>query len=161
MVEHLPARTADWDWCEATSVCLRETTRVFGPGANAEDAAQEAVLRAWRHRGSCATPARPHGWLRTIARREAVRILAERTAVPTDDVLGVEAPDHAADAELRADVGRALEGLSVHDRALIVGRYFADMTQEALAAHLGLPEGTTKVQLHRVRARLRKSLPMP
>lgn len=77
------------------------------------------------------------------------------------DVVAAASPDHAADVELRVDVARALAGLSDHDRALVAGRYFADMTQQALADHLGMPEGTTKVQLHRARARLRKSLSMP
>lgn len=77
------------------------------------------------------------------------------------EVAAPTSPDHAADVELRVDVARALAGLSQHDQALLAGRYFADMTQQVLADHLGTPEGTTKVQLHRARARLRESLSMP
>src|SRR4051794_12269275 len=64
----------EWDWGELRQRCLRETRRVLGQGGAAEDATQEALIRAWRQRDSCQDPRRPGPWISTIARREALRL---------------------------------------------------------------------------------------
>ena len=66
----------------------------------------------------------------------------------------------AADAHvvLAIDVRRALAELSEGDRRLLLARYWADMTQREVADLLGMPAGTAKVRLHRLRARLRPTL---
>ena len=46
----------------------------------------------------------------------------------------------------RADLQAALERLSESERALLAMRYEEDLTQAAIAARLGIPEGTVKVQ---------------
>jgi RNA polymerase sigma-70 factor (ECF subfamily) len=50
---------------------------------------------------------------------------------------------------------QALSKLRPEERTLIHLRYVEDLTQGEVAARLGVPEGTVKVRLHRVRARLR------
>ena len=59
-----PRRTPEWGAIHR--LCLNETRRILGPGARADDAAQEAIIRAWRHwdrrSHSDAVPA----WVRTI-----------------------------------------------------------------------------------------------
>jgi DNA-directed RNA polymerase specialized sigma24 family protein len=66
----------------------------------------------------------------------------------------------AADAHvvLAIDVRRALAELSEGNRRLLLARYRADMTQREVADLLGMPDGTAKVRLHRLRARLRPTL---
>src|SRR5687768_901421 len=64
----------DWDWSDLRLRCLTETRRVLGHGGAAEDATQEALIRAWRQRDSCQDPRRPGPWISTIARREALRL---------------------------------------------------------------------------------------
>jgi RNA polymerase sigma factor (sigma-70 family) len=58
----------------------------------------------------------------------------------------------------RADLHAALNSLSERDRKLIELRYEEDLTQEAIAKRLGVPDGTIKVRLHRVRHRLREEM---
>jgi RNA polymerase sigma-70 factor, ECF subfamily len=53
-------------------------------------------------------------------------------------------------------VQQALSALTLEERRLIDLRYKDDLAQPAIASLLGLPEGTVKVQLHRLRKRLRK-----
>ena len=69
------------------------------------------------------------------------------------------APDIAAaltDDEVFAPAAaQALSVLGPEDRALLRLRYEEDLTQGQVAERLGIPEGTVKVRLHRVRARLR------
>ncbi len=73
---------------------------------------------------------------------------------------GAARPPPAADAHvvLAIDVRRALAELSEGDRRLLLARYWADMTQREVADLLGMPDGTAKVRLHRLRARLRPTL---
>ena len=63
-----------WDWGWVRKTCWEEARRVLGPSAAAEDAAQEAAIKAWRHHASCRTPEHPRPWLAAIARREAFRL---------------------------------------------------------------------------------------
>jgi len=149
---------AQWNWTALRAQCLREAQRVLGRNAAAEDAAQEAALKAWRHRASCQTPERPEPWIATIAQREALRQRPAAGLQPLD-----AAPEPAVEAcerhsVLRIDVARALGGVSSADKRLLLARYWADMTQQDAADLLELPAGTAKVRLHRLRARLRPLL---
>jgi len=108
----------------------------------------------------CRCPEDPTGWLRTIVRHEAFRArerqgaLREKVRRAGDEPQRMEQPD----VPLRLDVRTALRGLSAEDRALIALRYQGDLTQEHVAKLMGLPEGTVKVRLHRLRARLSTQL---
>lgn len=62
------------------------------------------------------------------------------------------------DVPLRLDVRSALRRLSTEDRVLLALRYDGDLTQEHVAKLMGMPEGTVKVRLHRLRARLSTQL---
>ena len=57
----------------------------------------------------------------------------------------------------RADLHAALKRLNDRDRQLLELRYDEDLTQSAIARRLGIPEGTVKVRLHRVRDKLRRA----
>lgn len=147
-----------WDWTAARAICLREARRVLGPSPEAEDAAQEATLRAWRNRASCRAAGLRQAWLATIARREALRLAAARRAIPLDRSPEPASPSHEADALERIALRRAVGGLTPRDRKLLFARYWTDLTQDQLARSLDLPEGTAKVRLHRARAQLRRAL---
>ena len=129
--------------------------------AEAEDAVQEAFLRAWRNSGSCRTPDAPLPWLLQITRNEALRILrqnargGEQEEMPGEP--STEDPALASVGE-RVDIGRVLAELSHEDRRVLELRYTDDLTQPGVAAELGIPEGTVKVRLHRLRSTLREAL---
>lgn len=150
-----------WDWNAARAICLREARRVLGHAPEAEDAAQEATLRAWRNRSSCRAAGRRQAWLATIARREALRLASARRPIPVDGGVEPADPSHEADALDRIALREALARLGPRDRALLFERYWRDLTQDQLARSLGLPEGTAKVRLHRARAQLRRALSDP
>jgi RNA polymerase sigma-70 factor (ECF subfamily) len=128
--------------------------------SEAEDIAQDAVLRAWRRRSTLRDDARRNEWLGTIVRNEAFRQREKLRPEPVDTVEsreGVEDEGIVATVE-RADVHAALQRLSERDRKLIELRYEEDLTQEAIARRLGVPDGTVKVRLHRLRHRLREEI---
>lgn len=127
--------------------------------SEAEDIAQDALLRAWRRRSTLREADRRNQWLATIVRNEAFRQHARVRPDPTATIEtyeGVEDPQVVATVE-RADLHAALKALSDRDRELLELRYNEDLTQEAIARRLGIPEGTVKVRLHRARNKLRRA----
>lgn len=124
-------------------------------------------MRAWRRRATCRGEDRVP-WMRQIARNEALRLLArrrtrsERELLDDETILSLVADDGAEEEReellLRLQVGQVVERLSIDDRRLLALRYEGDLSQPEVARMLGIPEGTVKVRLHRLRGRLRKEL---
>jgi RNA polymerase sigma factor (sigma-70 family) len=127
----------------------------------AEDAVQEALVRAWMRseRGerleslpawvaAVALNQTRSGWRRTMAERRARHRLPQRAAVqppPSDDHL---------------EVTQALSRLPRRQREVTVLRYLLEMTTAEVAAALGIGEGTVKSSLARARAHLVDTLAM-
>lgn len=149
---------ADWDWGLVRAQCLREAQGVLGQSGGAEDAAQEAAVRAWRRQDSCQTPERPQPWVATIARNEALRIAARPVADPLEAAGEPAADSHEDEVLGHADMDRAIAALSGVDREVIRGRYWDDLDYRQLGRLLHVPEGTVRVRLHRALARLREAL---
>lgn len=125
--------------------------------SEAEDIAQDALLRAWRRRSTLRDFERRNYWLATIVRNEAFRQHARVRPDPTATIevqQGAEDEQVLATVEL-ADLHEAMEGLSEGDREILELRYEEDLTHPAIADRLGIPEGTVKVRLHRAREKLR------
>jgi RNA polymerase sigma-70 factor (ECF subfamily) len=148
-----------WEWGEAHRVCLRLAYRYASNASEAEDIAQDALLRAWRRRSTLREADRRNQWLATIVRNEAFR---QHARVRPDPTSTIELYEGAEDAQVvatveRADLHAALKRLSERDRRLLEMRYQEDLTQAAIARKLGIPEGTVKVRLHRARDKLRRA----
>jgi RNA polymerase sigma-70 factor, ECF subfamily len=147
-----------WEWGDAHRVCLRTAYRFASNPSEAEDIAQDALLRAWRRRTTLRESDRRNQWLATIVRNEAFRQHARVRPDPRSSIEltqgGAEDAEVVAAAE-RADLQAALRKLSQRERELLELRYEQDLTQRAIASQLGIPEGTVKVRLHRARNKLR------
>lgn len=169
-MQNLPTLKSDqgwdsWDWTELSASCLREARRLLGSEQDAQEAAQEALLRAWRRRDRQQQDGGEVWWVRQIARNEALRQLARRAR--TRD-LYTQAPVELLDAVLSGqevsqlaeiiDLREAIAELAPRDALLLRLRYEQDLTQPRLARLAGMPEGTVKIRLHRIRGRLRERL---
>ncbi|MGN6815378.1 MAG: RNA polymerase sigma factor [Solirubrobacterales bacterium] len=148
-----------WEWGEAHRVCLRMAYRFASNPSEAEDIAQDALLRAWRRRSTLRDSERRNQWLATIVRNEAFR---QHARVKPDLTATIELREGAEDEQVlatveTADLQAALAGLSERDRQLLEMRYEEDLTQAMIASRLGIPEGTVKVRLHRARDKLRRA----
>jgi len=154
-----------WDWPTARARCLRLAQRLLRHPEDAEEAVQEAMIRAWRARDECRAPAARTAWLLQITRHEAFRVAErrgrmrdrEQPASQSGELVSVRQCDLDG-VESRVSFDQALRLLQPHDRDLVRLRYAEDLTQEQVAARLDLPAGTVKVRLHRARERLRKAL---
>jgi RNA polymerase sigma-70 factor (ECF subfamily) len=130
--------------------------------ALAEDAVQEAMIRAWRDLPSLRDPERFDAWLRRLVvhacfdevRRARRRRRAESRAGPSATMV--------ADAQLalvrRDSVERALAQLTPMHRAALVMRHVQDLSVPEVAETLGIPLGTAKSRLHHAERAVREAM---
>jgi RNA polymerase sigma-70 factor, ECF subfamily len=162
--EERPRVAQNWDWGAIRVRCLREARRMLECERDAEEAVQEALLRAWRSHAQQREPGAELGWVLGITRNEALRSRARPHRRLESGTNADELPDRAsADDTVGAlvaalDIRRALDELAAEDVMLLRLRYERDLTQPRVAEVAGLPEGTVKVRLHRLRSRLRERL---
>jgi len=149
-------------------IAFRTACLLAGSSADAEEAAQEAFVKAWRAlpRFRTGAPFRP--WLLTIVANEArnrrraagrrgglaLRAAAERTsggAAPSPEAALL------AGGEREALLG-ALVALDERDQAVIACRYLLDLSERETADVLGCRPGTVKSRLSRALERMRAQL---
>ena len=142
-------------------VAFRTAMLITQSSAEAEEAAQDAFVKAWKalRRFRAGAPLRP--WLLTIVANEARnrRRSAGRQAALA---LRAEAPgaDRSAEsavlaAELRTALLDALSRLRPDDRLVLGCRYLLELSEAETAAALGVPTGTVKSRTSRALERLR------
>jgi RNA polymerase sigma factor (sigma-70 family) len=139
-----------------------------GDLASAEDIAQEAFVRAWKHAGAY-DPRRGSvvGWLLTITRNLAIDAVRVRRPVAFDPValLGLETPsgdrDLAELAVLSDDTMRlrsALAKLPEDQRRAIAMAGLLGYTAREVGEIEGIPLGTAKTRIRTALIRLRAVL---
>lgn len=132
---------------------FRLALRITGDRADAEDAAQEAFLRAWRALGRF-DPERPFGpWVLKIAANRALSKVEQRRPKAALEE-AAEVAETTRDREPGERLREALAGLSALDRAILSLRYEDGLPLADIAATLGILEGAAKVRLFRARERL-------
>lgn len=121
----------------------------------AEEAVQQAFVQAWRA-ASTFEPERPLGpWLRSIVRRTAVDLWRREhrhearslDEVARVDLPSVEPPSIADAADVWA-VRRAIDALPPAGREVVRLAHLEQLTQQEIAARLGVPLGTVKSRTH-------------
>ena len=149
-------------------IAFRTAYVLAGSAADAEEAAQDGFVKAYRALGRfrAGAPFRP--WLLEIVgnearnrRRSAGR--RERLALraAAEGPSGGAAPSPEATlvaAEQRRRLLDAVEALPDDDRLVISCRYFLELSEEETAAALGIARGTVKSRLSRALERLRAHL---
>ena len=148
------------------SLAFRTAFVIAGDAPDAEEAAQDAFVKAHRALGRFHTgePFRP--WLLTIVANEARnrrRARGRRAALTlraaVEPGANGEDPEAAALAsERRERLLSAVERLSDDDRDVLACRYLLELSEEETAAALGIPRGTVKSRTHRALARLQEEL---
>ena len=145
---------------------LHAAVLVCRDAALAEDLVQAAFVRAYERIGQF-DARRPFGpWFIRGVVNDALKAVTRRRQVPLDPAW-LETPAPQADspearlaaAETREAIWAVLDQLSPSQRAAIVLRYYADMSDAEIAEMLNCPPGTVRRRLHDARKRLRQLLP--
>jgi RNA polymerase sigma factor (sigma-70 family) len=167
------------DETAAIAFVRRYQRRVFGLAQSmlgdaqaAEDVAQEALVRAWRHaqvfdarRGSAAT------WVLAITRNLAVDALRLRRSTPVDPsqfgLLGQVSTEMSPEEIVETSSGPASELVQAlrelpgeQRRALVLAAVYG-LTAEAVSKHESIPLGTAKTRIRTALQKLRRSLEEP
>jgi RNA polymerase sigma factor (sigma-70 family) len=131
----------------------------------AEDVVQEAFVAAWYSLPTLMEPAAFAGWLRSIVRNQAHRVLRRRelAVIPLTAADGVAAETVPADRRLErrqaaGAVVAAIASLPRPLREVVVLYYVHDCSQQDIATFLGLPVTTVNNRLHAGRAQLKKRM---
>jgi RNA polymerase sigma-70 factor, ECF subfamily len=126
--------------------------RILRDRYSAEDAVQDALIRAWRDVRSLREPARFDAWLHRLLVR-ACHDQARRTRRRAVEVrsLDVDRPaigDDYAQVAHRDELERAFLRLSVEQRAVLVLTHYVGLPATEVATILGIPAGTVYSRLH-------------
>jgi RNA polymerase sigma-70 factor, ECF subfamily len=123
---------------------------LLGDTAEAEDAVQDALVRAWQRWAQLRDPGRAGAWFGRIL----VNACRDRLRSPRREVrwIGDGRSSSAASVfEEREALGAAMRSMNIDQRIVLVLRYYLDLPVEEIAARTGAPEAT-------VRSRLRLAL---
>ncbi|WP_040339536.1 SigE family RNA polymerase sigma factor [Candidatus Blastococcus massiliensis] len=139
---------------------LRTAYLLTGDRGHAEDLVQTALAKAYRHWSRVRTAERPLPYVRTLmvnthvswrrrlmSTEQVVEVVPERAGVDPQAA-------HAVEDEVR----RALAGLSPRVRAVLVLRFFEDLTEPQTAAVLGCSVSTVNTHARRGLTALRTAL---
>jgi RNA polymerase sigma factor (sigma-70 family) len=149
-------------------LAFRTAYVVTASAADAEEAAQDGFVKAYRALGRFRRGAPFRPWLlrivanearnrrRSAARRERLSLRAAAEARPGDAVPSPEAALLSRESQER--LLAAVERLSDDHRDAIVCRYFLDLSEDETAAALHVRRGTVKSRLARALERLREEL---
>ena len=125
----------------------------------ARDAVQDAMVRAWRDLPGLRDPDRFGPWLHRLTvnacldqARQRSRRHVEVELTPIDHPAVADTTSLVADRDV---LDRALDRLDPEQRAVVVLRFFLDLSLPETAAALGIPIGTVKSRLHRSLERMR------
>lgn len=154
---------------EAFEMIIRTMSRplfaiAFGVLANreeAEDAVQDALVRAWKSRWRVREPEKFPAWIATIVRHRAHDLFRRRKFIPIEqqlDELTSDQRDPTPDAERAAMVRSALMTLPELHRSALMLRYIQRMHYAAIEETLGLSSGALRGILARGLAAMRKRL---
>lgn len=141
----------------------RFAARMLGSADAAEDAIQDAFVRAYDQLAQCHDPDKFVGWFFLILRN---RCYAERRRskerVPLEAAVGIAAAERTdggmEDAERRSALQRALLELTAEQREVFVLKHIEGLSYGEMAERLGTSVPSLKMRMHRAYDRLREQL---
>ena len=138
--------------------------RLLSNATDAEDAAQETFVRAYTRLNTYQPGSRFGSWLLSITSHWCIDFLRRRRAVsldelevrPVADAVSEHPETLAMQSERRDEVQRWLNSLPAPYRAVLVLRYWHDLSYTEISEKTGLPVSTIRMRLFRARQLLAK-----
>lgn len=140
-----------------TPAVWRTCSRLLQDAGDAEDAVQEAFLKAWLALPRYQASGKFRGWLLRIAQRvclDRLRARKDWTELSSEPT----APTSPLGLGDREEIADALEALTPRERAVIHAKYTLGMSGPEIAAEFELTPGNVRVILHRALEALRRAL---
>jgi RNA polymerase sigma-70 factor (ECF subfamily) len=137
----------------------RLAAAMLNDAGQAEDAVQEATLRAWRSIGQLRSSAQVRSWFLTIVanRCRSMRRARWWSVIRLPETRsGFSSPAEAVDR--REDLSRALGRLSPEEDAAVFLRFYEDMKSHEVGEALGITAPAARSRIHRALRRLRVDL---
>ena len=132
--------------------------RIVGTNDDAEDIVEESFVKAWQIISGGGVLERPEAWLYRAVRNGCVSFLRSRRET-TDLVEVAEFSEEDADTSVRdARIGRAVDGLPDKCREIFLMSKRDGLSNDEIAAELGISVKTVKNQLTKAFSRLRDAL---
>ncbi len=150
---------------EYKGLVFKNAYLMTGSREDAEDVLQEVFAAVWRFRETFdPNKGRLATWLHRITVNECLR-RQRRRRPPAVDIEQVDVPDKGLGPEETLMTAQdyetlvsALDGLDSRHRAVLVLRYFNDLSYEEIAEAVGVPLGTVKSRMNQALKRLRGRL---
>lgn len=143
---------------------FRAVRSILKDDDEAQDAMQEAYVRAYIHLGEFRAESRLSTWLVRIAVNEALaRLRKSKRTEPLDEEVEVVSmsrdPEQAtSDEQLRVVLEEAVDALPEGFRTVFILRSVEQMSTAEVAEAVGIPEDTVKTRLFRARGLLRETV---
>lgn len=141
---------------------LRTAFLLTGDAHLAHDLLQTALVKTWGRWPTIRDEATAPAYVRAVMATTCVAWWRRRwrAEVPTHDLPEHAAHDAYADVHHRDEIGRALAALTPRQRAMVVLRFYEDLSEAEVATTLGCSVGTVKSTTSRALATLRAALPI-
>ncbi len=136
--------------------------RILRNAADADDAVQNACLKAWTRRWFLRTPDKLLGWLSRIVLRESYNILRQRkreNTVVVESVPETEAPAPAGNEARLRQLEAAIDNLPDLYRQTVHIAILGGLDTETAARYLGCTPNTLYQRIHKAKQLLREAMP--
>ncbi len=116
----------------------------------AQDATHDAFVQAWHKWSTLRDRARFEPWFDRILVNTCRNRLRSTRRLTTDisDEVAIASGDPIAPVDDRDVLGNAIAALSADHQLVVALRFYADLTVEAIANRLDIPQGTVQSRLH-------------
>ncbi|MGD9959205.1 SigE family RNA polymerase sigma factor [Nocardioides sp.] len=150
-------REAFTEWARSRQLALLRTAVLLtGDHHRAEDLVQEALAKV-ALRWSRLESGHPEAYARQVMARDHISWWRKRRREVVTDIPDGAGP--APDPDRSLVIRSALAGLTPRQRAVVVLRYYDDLSVEDTALAMGVSQGTVKSQTHLALRRLREAMP--
>jgi len=137
---------------------LRLAFSMLGDRAEAEDATQEAITRAWKGLPQLRDRTQLRPWFLAIVANQC-RNVRRTSWFSTVRIAEIFRPARAADTDVeRIDVARAMTHLPMGDRQVLFMRFYLDLPIEEIGFAMGISTAAAKGRIYRACHKLRPAL---